>query len=492
MMNPTYFTLFIIACIATNHIRVAHASPLYLNSLPYSDGCNNKHTCGPSWCTLVSNAACCTSTGNFASGGVCPPTQPEPINIANIPCKQCTAATEARCTSTGLRSLLKPGIGYGVKAAYCNDQFLVVHSDGTPNHPTYLEYIQRPPGSAASGASYPQQCVTRSMKSQWLAMKFPLSPVALSTSSKANNANSFPSSSDSLSGIPLPKSGPASMAISGLPLFPAYNDRSELAWGSCEMDGCNAHVGQGFDYHYHGDPFGGGDPSNTCLYSASNYTSPTDHPPLIGLSMDGYSIFGRYLDTTAPGQSVPLDVCGGHIHAGMPDYHYHAQLLEGSGPGGSLVAYVAGPYNCWKGDISKVSNFWDTSAKPSATTGYGAQRVTSRSDYVEIQPCCGTTQYYAADGITITGTTTAVPSPSPSPPPAPQQSPSPSPSPKVDKPPPPAKIKSSPPPPVKNKPSPPPPQKKKSPPPVSKKNKRPPPSHKQNDKTRRQFLPVDS
>ena len=485
MISSTYLAFVILAYIATTLIQVSHASPLYLNSLKYSDGCSNKHTCGPTWCNLVSNTACCTSTGNFpsATGGVCPPTQPEQINIANIPCKQCSPATEARCTTAGLRSLLNPGIGYGIKAAYCNDAFLVVHSDGTPNHPTYLEYIQRPPGSSQSGASYPEQCVTRSMKSQWLAMKFPLFPVALFTSSKSNNANSFPSNSDSLTGIPLPKSGPSSMAISGLPLFPAYNDRSELSWGSCEMDGCNAHVGQGFDYHYHGDPFGGGDPSNTCLYSASNYSSPTAHPPLIGISMDGYSIFGRYLDTTAPGQSVPLDDCGGHIHTGVPDYHYHAQLLDASTPGGPLVAYVAGPYNCWKGDISKVSNFWDTSGRPSATVGYGAQRLTSRSDYVEIQPCCGTTQYYAADGISITGTTTAQPTPTPTPTPStPIQTP-PSPAP--------AK-KNSPPPPVKQKSPPPPPQKKKSSPPPPKNKKRPPPPPTpKKDKARRQFLPID-
>jgi hypothetical protein len=189
--------------------------------------------------------------------------------------------------------------------------------------------------------------------------------------------------------------------------------------------------------------------------------------------MDGYSIFGRYLDSTAPGQSVPLDDCGGHSHAGGPtEYHYHAQLLEASGPDGSFVAYIAGPYNCWKGDIAKVTNFWDTSAKPTATTGYGAQRLTSRSDYAQIQPCCGTSQYYAVDGITITGTTAAQPSPTPSP------------TPEVSPPP----VKRSPPPPKKK---PPPPSKKKSPPPPK---KRPPPSRSpknNNNDSRRQFLPID-
>ena len=139
-------------------------------------------------------------------------------------------------------------------------------------------------------------------------MKVPLSPVELSTASAAiNNVASFPSASDKLTGVALPKSGPTSTASNGLPLFPAYNDQSAFAWSSCEMDGCNAHVGQGFDYHYHGDPFGGN--STTCLYSAKNYTSVDAHPPFIGYSLDGFPIHGRHLSTTATGASTPLDDC---------------------------------------------------------------------------------------------------------------------------------------------------------------------------------------
>ena len=51
------------------------------------------------------------------------------------------------------------------------------------------------------------------------------------------------------------------------------------------MDGCNAHVGQGFDYHYHGDPFG-----SKCMYDNLDYVFPAAHPPLIGFSLDGFSI----------------------------------------------------------------------------------------------------------------------------------------------------------------------------------------------------------
>ncbi len=45
------------------------------------------------------------------------------------------------------------------------------------------------------------------------------------------------------------------MSVSGLSMFPLYNNNKEIAMSMCEVDTCNAHAGQGFDYHYHGDPY---------------------------------------------------------------------------------------------------------------------------------------------------------------------------------------------------------------------------------------------
>jgi hypothetical protein len=75
------------------------------------------------------------------------------------------------------------------------------------------------------------------------------------------------------------------MAVNGLPLFPPYNNRGDLTWTVCELDGCNAHVGMGFDYHYHGDPF-------ECMYSNNDYSFPAAHPPLIAIGMDGLKVYG--------------------------------------------------------------------------------------------------------------------------------------------------------------------------------------------------------
>ena len=45
------------------------------------------------------------------------------------------------------------------------------------------------------------------------------------------------------------------MSVSGLSIFPLYNNVKQVAMANCEIDKCNAHAGQGFDYHYHGDPY---------------------------------------------------------------------------------------------------------------------------------------------------------------------------------------------------------------------------------------------
>jgi hypothetical protein len=235
------------------------------------------------------------------------------------------------------------GIGFGIKAVYCNDKFLVIHSDGSPNHLDSLNLIPRPPGGGTG--SYQTSCVTRNRETQFLSFKIPLYPVELPSASLNNNVASFPANS-MLPNIPLPISGPVAYAVNGLPLFPPYNNVGQLTWLTCEMDGCNAHVGQGFDYHYHGDPYGA-----NCLYSSSDYSN--EHPPVIGLSADGFLIYGRYLNVSSQGYSIDLDICGGHNHDTF-GYHYHAQVLTFTAPssnlgliaGQTVTGYIGGPYKC--------------------------------------------------------------------------------------------------------------------------------------------------
>ena len=138
------------------------------------------------------------------------------------------------------------------------------------------------------------------------------------------------------------------------------------------------------------------------------------HPPQIGWAFDGLSIYGRHVSTANSGFYIELDDCGGHEH-GPYGYHYHAQVLtaftdrgavEGQAAGQPYYASTTGPYQCLRGDISKITNYFGnllvshTSVLPDTTT----------------HMCSGTTKYYAASGIILPNAASApsaVPTPAP-------------------------------------------------------------------------------
>jgi hypothetical protein len=158
-----------------------------------------------------------------------------------------------------------------------------------------------------------------------------------------------------------------------------------------------------FDYHYHGDPFG-----PQCLYSCANYSSLAAHPPLIAYGADGFPVFGRYLSEAAPGAQVALDDCGGHSHSGIGDpfiadgsYHYHSfvqTIPKGAAPQ-AYTSYNSGPFMCFKGDISKVSNWW-----VGKEASYGSSNLAQRSDYAVVKPCSDSPMYLAR-GFSLNGKT---------------------------------------------------------------------------------------
>ena len=324
--------------------------------------------------------------------------------------------------------------------ADCNDAYLVIHSSGLAAHPTSLGSVFSPPGggSCPNGANpcgYADQCVTRDYATAYAVYKWPLAPTLLSTASgTVNNAQytftTSPTAMTTSKGVgdqnnllylngltSMPTSGPVAISVSGQNIFPTQNNKCAaacvlprappdvlarsggLTFPSCETDMCNAHAGQGFDYHYHGDPYG-----PQCLYSCANYSTLQSHPPLIGYGLDGVPIFGRYLDAGAPGGSLALDDCGGHVHTGIGDayladgvYHYHAFVSNITSMNYAAYAYVAylyGPHMCWKGDITTIPHFFEANANP-----------TARSDYTsgQIKPCSGNANMYVAPGYTING-----------------------------------------------------------------------------------------
>lgn len=151
------------------------------------------------------------------------------------------------------------------------------------------------------------------------------------------------------------------------------------------MENCNGHVGRGGDYHYHGDPYG-----SRCLYSAA--AEENNHPAIYGYSLDGVPIYGRYTKETQDSQSLPLDRCGGHSH-GNYGYHYHSEVDSS----GDYFKYMQGPSGCWRGDISKIANFWDDSGRQANYDNSKTPNryvVSQRRDYDSLRPCCGSTDFY--------------------------------------------------------------------------------------------------
>ena len=380
-------------------------APLYLPTLsaPYPLNLNctaadgSRATCSPAFCTAtatnaVNNMAACT-------GGATVAANPQTYLTSSVKCSACTPSTDARCTTAALTARFKDYSS--VYAAFCNAGYLVVISSTDNSFPENLDNIPFPPGGTLADGS---PCRTRSSSIGLFTMqagRVILTPTALSSASLDNNKEKgaawyITRQSDGFI-FPLPVAGAIGFTVAGQPMFPIFNNRGSFTPEQCEVDGCNAHVGQGGGQpHLHGDPFG-----PTCLYSQANYASLTVHPPVIGFAFDGYQIYGRHLSTSAEGYSTALDICGGHEH-GSYGYHYHPQIIaattdsmapSGIATGQAYPATTTGVYQCFRGSLSADVNF--ELSGPTVTAS---------------NPCCSTSAgayshpYYVKSGFTFAPT----------------------------------------------------------------------------------------
>ena len=148
-------------------------------SPPTSQGGNGY--CGPSFCDISPSTlpGCIFKEKAFNYADI----------ISKLETKTCTQSTDPRCSSAALKALM---VGEGVKAAYCNDAFLVIQTDASSGFPDYLGSIKNPPGSTSSDGT---SCVTRYVNQDFMTMKIPLVPTVLSTSDPLVNnvnVNAFP------------------------------------------------------------------------------------------------------------------------------------------------------------------------------------------------------------------------------------------------------------------------------------------------------------
>jgi len=334
-------------------------------------------------------------------------------------CTACTQQTTGVCSSEFLAAVFTKHDG--VKAAYCNDKWLVVGATGEYDPAlSNLNDIPYPP--AKDGTSYVtgESSILFTKPSE---LYYPLGTTDLSAATSNNlavydtqtGAGPYSFLKDTSNGMTygLPSDGALGMTVNGMPIFPVYNNQAKYTPQKCEVDRCNLHVGQGGGVpHFHGDFFGD-EAETTCLYGPSDYASgAAGHPPVVGFSYDGHLIYGRYLSDAAPGFAAPLlDACGGHAHAeagtdehgnSLQDYHYHAQIFDATVESGQTAttgqAYIVstpGPFQCFKADLTSVEG---SSALLVATASATYKSKTEMGYH-----CCGMTDYYLYNGVSPGG-----------------------------------------------------------------------------------------
>jgi hypothetical protein len=189
-------------------------------------------------------------------------------------------ATADAGTGAGTQPATQPNAGTPFRknvTVEVTEKFLIVHSDGIPDHTT---------------GDFPNAHNPNRILKQNYTFKIPRHPV------KADHVGKLPM-------------GPIGVAINGIPFYNPYNAEGADAAKNEVFDECCGHPDPMGRYHYHIYP--------KCIHT-SFVDKPGEHSPLIGFAFDGYGIYGPLND----GGKIPtdLDECNGHTDAAR-GYHYH-------------------------------------------------------------------------------------------------------------------------------------------------------------------------
>jgi hypothetical protein len=206
-----------------------------------------------------------------------------------IACSKSEVATTATTNTTTTSTYIPKTTTTFIDSAYTafkpavstsfDNTYFYVASNGIPNHNMMIgitNWQQQVPISQAYSGS-----------NSW---SIPLQPVYATTplSTKSNFMK-----------------GAVAIAVNGIPIFNALNNRGEDSYKIGELDNWGGHCGKGDDYHYHAAPL---------HLSTLNGLKP------IAFALDGFSVYGaKEPDGTT---MSTLDSCHGHITTGGV-YHYH-------------------------------------------------------------------------------------------------------------------------------------------------------------------------
>lgn len=190
-----------------------------------------------------------------------------------------------------------------------NSKYYLVESSGLPNHPMMKGII-----------SWQQQVPTPQPYSGSNAWSIPIKPVISKTpiSAKGHFLR-----------------GAIAIAVNGVPIFNALNNRGDDALLAGELDDWGGHCGRADDYHYHIAPLH--------LQSIIGKKVP------IAYALDGFPIYG---ETEVDGKpALKLDEFNGHFDS-KKRYHYH---------GTKTYPYINGGF---KGVVQEI----DGQVEPQAAT----------------------------------------------------------------------------------------------------------------------------
>ena len=161
-----------------------------------------------------------------------------------------------------------------------NGTYYLVESSGLPSHSMMVGI-----------KSWQQQIPTPQPYSGNNAWSIPIKPVISKTPMSAKNHF---------------LRGASAIAVNGVPIFNALNNRGDDAYLVGELDDWGGHCGRADDYHYHIAPL--------------HLKSIVGRKVPIAYALDGFPIYG---DTEIDGKAVKgLDEFNGHFDA-KKNYHYH-------------------------------------------------------------------------------------------------------------------------------------------------------------------------
>lgn len=167
-----------------------------------------------------------------------------------------------------------------------DENFLIIESQGYPNHPT---------------AIFPNSGNPNSIRVQSFKFRLPLRPKL----------------AESITRLPR---GPIGMALNGVVFFNPFEMEGQNAvagYSEVWLDSCCGHPQQTGVYHYHKYP--------TCVKSPFRENGK-QHSPIIGFAWDGFPVYGPFESAGVKAMDLQgqqaLDVCNGHTDE-LRGYHYH-------------------------------------------------------------------------------------------------------------------------------------------------------------------------